>query len=148
MNLSAEVTSSAYKTAITRTKISAPTRFLKEEGLLKGDVLDYGCGKGFDADELGFDKYDPHFFPDTELSTYDVIVCNYVLNVVDEDTGKQIIETIRSLLKVGGKAYISVRRDFKVKEYVSKKGTYQRLVDLALPVLKQDSGFCIYVLEA
>ena len=59
----------AYKTAITRKKPSLPMRWLAKEGLIPSriDTLDYGCGKGFDADYFGMDKYDPHFFPNTEL---------------------------------------------------------------------------------
>ena len=47
-----------YLTAIKRTAISAPTRFLLEHQLLKGRVLDLGCGYGFDTDELKRQGYD------------------------------------------------------------------------------------------
>ncbi len=54
----------AHKTAIRRTRgLSVPMKVL---GHLIGDVtvLDYGCGRGEDADKLNFKKFDPHFFPD------------------------------------------------------------------------------------
>lgn len=41
-----------YLTAIKRTGISVPTRYLLKHDLLKGRILDYGCGFGFDTDEL------------------------------------------------------------------------------------------------
>lgn len=53
----------SWRTAIRRKDISLPTKFLVKENLIKGMVLDYGCGYGFDADSLGFEKYDPRFFP-------------------------------------------------------------------------------------
>ena len=42
-----------YLTAIRRTRLSAPARYLLQHGLLKGRILDFGCGLGFDTDELG-----------------------------------------------------------------------------------------------
>ena len=48
----------AWKTAIGRNKPSAPLRALETKGLIVGDVLDYGCGKGYDAYYLGSDSYD------------------------------------------------------------------------------------------
>ena len=41
-----------YLTAIKRTAMSVPTRYLLEHQLLKGKILDFGCGYGFDTDEL------------------------------------------------------------------------------------------------
>ena len=33
-----------YLTAIKRTSLSAPTRYLLQHSLLKGRILDFGCG--------------------------------------------------------------------------------------------------------
>jgi len=41
-----------YLTAIKRSRLSAPARYLLQHGLLKGRILDFGCGLGFDTDEL------------------------------------------------------------------------------------------------
>lgn len=41
-----------YLTAIKRTDLSVPTRYLLQHNLLKGRILDFGCGFGFDTDEL------------------------------------------------------------------------------------------------
>ena len=136
----------SHKTAKTRKTLSAPTKYLLKDNAFLGKVLDYGCGKGFDSDELGFEKYDPHFFPKTPKGKYDTIVCNYVLNVINNDDANLVIAKIRSLLKSKGKAYISVRRDI-IKEGVTKSGTFQRNVILDLPVLVEvPKKFCIYLL--
>lgn len=36
-----------YLTAIRRTRLSAPARYLLQHGLLKQRILDFGCGLGF-----------------------------------------------------------------------------------------------------
>ena len=41
-----------YLTAIKRTDLSVPTRYLLQHNLLKGRILDFGCGFGYDTDEL------------------------------------------------------------------------------------------------
>jgi len=41
-----------YLTAIKRTAISVPTRYLLQHKLIKGKILDFGCGYGYDTDEL------------------------------------------------------------------------------------------------
>lgn len=42
----------SYLTAIKRTNLSVPTRYLLQHNLLKGRILNFGCGYGFDTDEL------------------------------------------------------------------------------------------------
>lgn len=129
----------AYKTAISRSKLSAPVKRLMDKGLLAGRVLDYGCGRGQDADKVGAEKFDPHFFPQKPQGKFDVITCNYVLNVVEPGGEKAILKDIRKRLKPGGVAYITVRRDVK-KDGFTKSGTYQRNVELNLPSLFKKSG--------
>lgn len=114
-----------HLTAISRTALSAPMRKLRDKGLLLGRVLDYGCGRGQDADLLGIDKYDPHFFPTMPEGLYDVVTCNYVLNVI-EDPGARadVVSKITSLLAPGGVAYLTVRRDVR-GEVATSRGTWQ-----------------------
>ena len=135
----------SHLTAITRKKVSTPMRYLKEQGRLHGKKLDYGCGRGFDADFFRMDKYDPYWQPIMPTGEYDVITCNYVLNVLPIEKENEVIEDIKSRLKPGGKAYISVRRDVKVDGF-TKRGTYQRNVELDLPVVKKNGTFCLYEL--
>ena len=41
-----------YLTAIRRTELSVPVRYLLRHDLLKGRILDFGSGFGYDTDEL------------------------------------------------------------------------------------------------
>jgi hypothetical protein len=94
-------------------------------------------------------KHDPHYFNrgDLCMEDYDVITCNYVLNVVPDPLERQrILDNIRILLMKGGVAYITVRRDVKTTGY-TKKGTYQENVELNLPILWENSSYCTYVLS-
>jgi len=138
----------AYKTAINRLRaISAPMRHLVNSNLLKGSMLDYGCGKGQCADSLEMDKYDPHYFPDEALrDKYDTITCHYVLNVLTGSDIELVISKILDRLNDNGKAYLTVRRDIKQEGYTSK-GTYQTNVTLDLPIIKEKkNAYCIYKL--
>lgn len=142
----------SHLTAISRKTLSLPSAFLAYDlGVIPAhgegkSGLDFGCGKGQDASFLAFDKYDPHFFPNLPDKKYDLILCNYVLNVVGEDEGQEIINQISLLLKPTGTAFITVRRDVKVDGFTAK-GTYQRNVVLDLPVVRETSTYCIYKLS-
>lgn len=108
----------SYLTAIKRTKMSQPTRVLLQNNLLKENILDFGCGYGKDVEELnkiglntvGYDKYYQPVLPKDKFNT---IICQFVLNTVDEKEQESIIKQIKSLLKQNGKAYITVRRGIK-----------------------------------
>lgn len=137
---------------MSRKTLSAPMRYLKSKGLISRGwlTLDFGCGRGDDARALQIHGYDPHFTPWAQWvfkEKWDVITCNYVLNVVDEAEGLQIIKQLNSMLAPTGRAYITVRRDVK-KDGLTSRGTYQRNVVLPLPVVTQNSNFCIYLLTS
>ena len=132
----AENNVSSYRTAITRKGPSAPLKYI--EGSLRPNtlILDYGCGRGADVSYLrkkGYcvDGYDP-YYSNIDLSGkdsyYDVVLCNYVFNVLDKSEENTLMQNIMSKLKSGGKAYISVRRDSFVEGYTSRG--YQRYVRL------------------
>jgi ATP adenylyltransferase len=132
-------------TAVSRKKPSRAMRFLDSKDLLIGDVLDFGCGRGFDVQYYKIDGYDPKWLsPELPTKQYDTITCNWVLNVVSEEEQNIILKQIKSLLKPNGKAYITVRReikeDYQVRDYV------QRLVYLDLETLIKNSDYQIYVL--
>jgi hypothetical protein len=142
------INNNAHKTAITRKVLSVPMRYLSQQGKIQGPALDYGCGKGFDADQLYMDGYDPHFRPEMPGYCYNTITCNYVLNVVQDDEAVDILAHIQSLLAPGGVAYITIRRDIK-KEGWTSKGTYQVNRALNLPVETEKKGaFIMYRMEA
>jgi hypothetical protein len=140
----------SHKTAISRNKPSKPMRLLHEMGCLTGQKMDYGCGKGRDADFYGMSKYDPYYFPIDHkkryAGVYNTITCHYVLNVLPKKEEKELLSSIKEMLVDGGKAYITVRRDI-IQEGVTKKGTFQRNVKLDLPIFYEEKGrFCIYLL--
>lgn len=79
------------RTAIGRGDISMPVRQGLRDGLIKSgsSVLDYGCGRGQDAarlQKMSIDAvgWDPHFAPDTSMEPADVVLLNYVLNVIED----------------------------------------------------------------
>ena len=130
----------SFKTAIRRNKPSSPCVWLVKSGLINPDdkVLDYGCGKGDDVRGLaniGIDVtgYDPHYAPqEAPFKHYDVVMCNYVLNVLDDDD--QVYDCIAkatSHAKDNGKVYFTVRRDLKKQKVVNhNRKTVQRNVEL------------------
>ncbi|MHA2069409.1 MAG: methyltransferase domain-containing protein, partial [Candidatus Thorarchaeota archaeon] len=62
------MTGKSWLTAVRRNKPSAPLKFLLKHGLIKGRILDYGCGRGDDCKHLYTTHdyvvgYDPYFQP-------------------------------------------------------------------------------------
>lgn len=95
-------------------------RYFQKEGLLKGDVLDFGSGK----DVHPYTRFDPYYDPDPKVLTYqyDVVTCNYVLNVIEEEKDRaEVIRTIKSLLSGRGYALISVYQGYE-KDTRTTKG--------------------------
>jgi SAM-dependent methyltransferase len=129
--------------------MSAPAKWLLEQGLVKGRVLDYGCGRGFDADALEADRYDPHYQPTMPQGEFDTILCTYVLNVVYPMEAQCIIANVMGRLAKGGCAYFTVRRDIEFDGFTGT-GTFQRTVTMveAEIVLERKNQFCIYRMEA
>ena len=123
-----------HLTAKERTSISFPTNWLKKNNLLQGEILDFGCGLGFDTDQLqkeGFDiiGYDNYYRPEYPTKRFDTIICNYVLNVLEPEEQAEVLMSVSELLKPTGIAYFTVRRDLKYEgfrtHFVHKMPTYQ-----------------------
>lgn len=142
-----------HLTAIERTSMSYPTRWLKQHNLLKGEILDFGCGYGFDTDQLkneGYDivGYDNYYRPDYPTKRFDTIICNYVLNVLEPDEQAEVLMSVSELLKPSGTAYYAVRRDLKTEgfriHYVHKQPTYQSNVVLPCKSLFKNENCEIY----
>lgn len=139
-----------YKTALPRKRPSVPMLWLYKHGYLYPKAiltknLDYGCGKGRDAEYFGADKYDPHYFPVKPTRKYDVITCNYVLNVVEPNSVKSIVKNILNLLAKDGTAFIAVRRDLP-KEGKKGRGCFQHYVELPFSLVHETPSFAIYQL--
>ena len=137
----------AFKTAIKRNnRLSAPMRVLYDKELLKGNILDYGCGFGEDVSKLknlgynivGYDKYNTKFKRDFLLDKmYSVVTCNYVFNVIQKNEHDKLLKLLKTL---GDEIYISVRADKKAIKhnwvydkdkdvYITTANTYQRFYD-------------------
>lgn len=135
----------SWKTAISRKSLSAPAKWLKDNGLLVGRCLDYGCGRGFDCDKLGIAGWDPYWRPKKVAGKFDTIICNYVLNVLETWEQQKVLDEIRSLLKENGNAYVSVRTDHKNLKGWTKNGTYQcEVLRMDLAVKHEGRGFRVY----
>jgi len=137
----------SYRTAISRKTLSTPMRFLQGQARLFGRMLDYGCGKGDDADRLGMDKYDPHFFPEFKGGPYEVVTCNYVLNVrAEPEVRDDVEEKVIGLLVPGGDAYIAVRNDKKLLNGETSRGTWQGWVEPSnrWTLIKKSAQFRMY----
>jgi len=143
----------SHLTAIEREYLSFPAKHLLRNKLLKGEILDFGCGWGNDVKlltEKGFNiqGYDPYYFPEYPQKKFDTICCFYVLNVLFPESQPQVIMSISNLLKPNGKAYFAVRRDLKRegfrKHYIHEKPTYQCLVKLPFKSIHLDESCEIY----
>jgi diadenosine tetraphosphate (Ap4A) HIT family hydrolase len=139
-----------HLTAIEREDLSFPAKYLLKQNLIKGKILDFGCGFGTDVtwlEKQGFDitGYDPFYFPQYPQNKFDTILCLYVLNVLFSDKQSEVIIQVSQLLKQGGKAYFAVRRDLRKdgfrEHYVHKKYTYQCFVELPFTSIYRD-GYC------
>lgn len=142
-----------HLTAIKRTAISFPTRWVMEQGLLCGAVLDFGCGHGYDTDALlaqGFDieGYDSFYRPNYPTKRYDTILCHYVLNVLEPEAQAEVLMAVSELLKPTGVAYFTVRRDLKSEGFrmhaIYKEQTYQCNVQLPYESVYRNAHCEIY----
>jgi len=106
-------------------------QWLVNKGHIKaGDNgLDYGCGKGDDADALGFVGYDP-YHRDTDITDefFDIVTCNYVLNAI-EDPAERLGVEIDLILRAKKKAFLSVRNDVRALNGRTSRGTWQGIVE-------------------
>lgn len=125
----------SFRTAISRSKLSRPAELFQP--YLEGSILDYGCGKGSDADRLGAVKYDPHYFRSLPSTTYDNVLCIYVLNVVLNP--EEVIKEARQWVQPGGKLMVACRTKKEITRlaltsrwkkfgfgWETNTGTYQR----------------------
>ena len=142
-----------YLTAIKRTDFSVPTRYLMQHNLLRGKILDFGCGFGFDTDELkkqGFDiiGYDYYYRPDFPEGKFDTIFCNYVLNVLEPYAQAEVLMNVANLLSPKGTAYFAVRRDLEEEGFrlhaIHKQYTYQCNVKLPYKSLVSNKSYELY----
>ena len=136
-------------TAIRRTHLSAPARYLVERGLLVGHILDYGSGRGDLIPFSGLSdvsQYDPHWFPEKPEGRFETVYCGYVLNTLKREQWKEVLVDIFHYLKRKGHGYIAVRRDIK-KEGLTSRGTLQYNVILPYECPVETKDYAIYILH-
>ena len=144
-----------HLTALARNSPSAPMRYLESIGtfdpinpILQYRMLDYGSGRGYDAQYYKMEKYDSYYHPKKPVGKFGLITCNYVLNVVcDDNARRSILKDIDRLLVKNGIAYISVRNDTCKLTGITSKGTWQALIKLGLPLVRRTSGYTIYAMS-
>lgn len=147
MNEAKQARENAHKTAIKRGKASAPFKRILSKGFIpKGTrVLDYGCGRGDDVKHLrGCEGYDPHWRKSLPIGKFDVVTCTYVLNVLSEGDSMLVLRAIDEKLHDDGVAYITVRRDLDSLNGFTKRGTYQRLVELPFEIAIKETRYITY----
>jgi DNA phosphorothioation-associated putative methyltransferase len=134
-------------TAIHRKKASKPLRFLlNETSIMKGKVLDFGCGHGEDVAELkrrGFDivGFDPFHMPTLikNRHKFDVVLLTYVVNVLEVPMRNEVIKAAWNRVRKGGRLIVTSRTPGELRTlaerglwvvykrgYITGKGTYQR----------------------
>jgi DNA phosphorothioation-associated putative methyltransferase len=122
------------KTAIHRgDRLSAPLQIALKEGYLspQQSLLDYGCGRGDDINnlrKLGYRAagFDPKFCP-SALESADVVSLIYVLNVIEQDAERPlIVEDAYSMAKQGVLLAIRVPDKTHMGEGFTCSGTYQK----------------------
>jgi len=130
-----------HKTAIARTFFSRPVQCLYKHGYIdkKYNFLDYGCGRGGDFRLLrkaGIDAigWDPHYFPDIQLTKSDIVNLGFVLNVIEDQRERQGVlenafELTNILLVVS--AYLNISKPSALTEsyndgMLTTKNTFQK----------------------
>ena len=138
----------SYLTAISRRTLSKPARWLQDNGRLRGRTLDFGSGRGGDYGRLECEAYDPHHGPEMPVGPFETIMCNYVVNVIRNGGARRdILARISELLSDTGYAYIAVRTKRADLKGTTKRGTWQGLIELDLPIEYKDSDCTIYCME-
>ena len=133
--------------AMNRKNPSKASCILFNLNLLSKDVLDFGCGYGFDADYYKWDKFDPYYYDNYPSRNFSNIVCINVLNVVSKRIRKEIISNIQELLTEDGIAYLCVPRNVPIKgKYSGFERRPQNYVVLSLKSIFNDKNIEIYEL--
>lgn len=128
-----QVTRMSGKTARARTKLSSPMRVLHEQGILGNpwEIIDIGCGKGTDADHLGFGAaWDPVHRDVDPHSAFRMGTMIYVLNTLPPTARLTAVQdAYENFLYDGAPLYAAVRDDVSGAR-ITNSGTYQEEVRL------------------
>lgn len=133
--------------AVRRTTVSAGASWLSDNGLVRGRVLDYGCGFGLDAERFRWEAFDPYYRQQSPVGTFDTIICNHVLNMLTRGSRALAIDKIQGLLSDGGNAWLIVPRNIPISGKVAMRKRIQNFVVLELPSAYADHKLEIYRLS-
>ena len=151
----------SHKTAMARNTLPMPVRWLLSQELIRGRVLDYGCGKckpindsvmGSNPLIKSITSYDPHYEPNALQECgwmmFDVVLCTYVLCTLPQEDELKVLRAMQSFISRCGVAYITVRNDEPKSGYgMSSKGTFQRRVIMPyLYQVRETTQYRIYLL--
>lgn len=128
---------SSYKTAIARTRPSAPAMFAGP--YMSGRCINWGVGKAhvdteyFETrwDVSSVDEYDPHYAPERPTGIYKTIYCGYVANTLSPIRRAGLYMDMLQFMDKGSVAIIVVRAD-KIEGtpfedgVMTKRGTFQK----------------------
>ncbi len=113
---------------------SQPVVRICKDGLVAGKrVLHLGTGLDrfakktlLGAGAVVVNDYDPNFFPDRSVlqETYDVVVCNYVLNILPPAERKFVYADIAACTGASGRAYLCVQGKWPVQNKHRIVGTF------------------------
>jgi hypothetical protein len=94
-------------------------------------ILDYGSGKCEEAEHYNSRKiatvhtyepypsgFQPHYKTYTKIphDYYSIVLCNYVLNVVEQDDRLKILDNIRQVTKMTGRVIVCTRSQLNPKD--------------------------------
>jgi len=133
--------------AIRRSTVSVGGKWLVERGHVKGRVLDFGCGFGFDADHFGWDAFDPYYRQQELEGNYDTVICNHVLNMLTRASRERTIREIQEILTPSGAAFLIVPRNIPVTGKIALRKRIQNYVTMTLPSIYADRKLEVYRLE-
>lgn len=133
--------------AVDRKTVSFGASWLVSRNLVRGRVLDYGCGFGFDADHFAWCGFDPYYRQEQPTGKFDTIICNHVLNMLTRSSRRSALHAIRGLLSPTGIAWLIVPRNIPRAGKVALRRRIQNFVQLSLPSVYADERLEIYRMD-
>ncbi len=133
----AQILVARHRTAISRSRLSAPMQSLARWGFLDGSfsVLDYGCGRGDDVSALAaaginVSGWDPHFAPESPLVQSEVVNLGFVLNVIESaseraDALTSAFQLARRVLSVGVMLHRNNAGEIHADGILTRRQTFQ-----------------------
>jgi DNA phosphorothioation-associated putative methyltransferase len=129
-----------YRTALSRSNLSAPMQILARFGFLDGSktVFDYGCGRGDDvrnlrANGIEVNFWDPHYAPEETRIPAQIVNLGFVVNVIESYSER--VEAVQGAFRLAQELLVvSVmlhnQNSFKGERYedgvITSRNTFQK----------------------